>query len=68
MCFGDRRLFGVPDEITDMTESRNGQEVKICILDDSIRTAEVFRNVSGTYRSTEGLPEPLGGRYGPYGP
>ena len=45
-------------------ESRNGREVK----DDSIRTPEVFRNVSGTYQSTVGLPEPPGGRYGSYGP
>ena len=72
MCFGDRSLFGVPDEITDITrslghneKSRNGREVKIHILEGSIRTSEWFREVRIFYRSTEGLPEPIGGINGP---
>ena len=39
-------------------ESRNGQGVKIDILDDYIRTPEWFRGLSDIYRSTGGLPEP----------
>ena len=41
-------------------ESRNGRDVKIDILDDYVRTLEVFREVSDIYRSTGGLPEPPG--------
>ena len=41
-------------------ESRNGQDVGIDILDDYVRTPEVFRVVSDIYRSTGGLPEPPG--------
>ena len=33
-------------------ESRNGRDIKIDILDDGIRTLEVFRRVSGTYQVT----------------
>ena len=51
MCFGDRRLFGAPDHGHD-EESRNGREVKIDILEGSIRTPEGFRSVWGTYRVT----------------
>ena len=46
-------------------ESRNSQEVKIDILDDSIWTLEWFRDVSDIYRSTEGLPELPGESNGP---
>ena len=42
-------------------QHRNGQEVKIDILDDGIRTPEVIRNVSGTYRSTGGVTGTPGG-------
>ena len=42
-------------------ESRNGQDMKIDILDDYIRTPEWFRGLSDIYRSTGGLPEPPGG-------
>ena len=49
-------------------ESQNGRDVNIDILDDYIRTPEVFRNVSGTYRSAEGLPEPPGEVLGLSGP
>ena len=72
-------LFGVPDEIPDVTrssgydhkhdeESRNGRDVKIDILDDYVRTPEVFREVLNIYRSTEGLPEPPGEVMGQHGP
>ena len=49
-------------------ESRNGPDVKIDILDDYVRTPEVFREVSGIYQSTRGLPEPPGEYIGPNGP
>ena len=39
-------------------ESRNGRDIKIDILDDYIRTPEVFRGSPDNYRSTGGLPEP----------
>ena len=51
-------------------ESRNGRDININILDDYVRTPEMFREVSDIYRSTEGLPEPPSpGEYiGPNGP
>ena len=49
-------------------ESRNGRDIKIDILDDSIRTPKWFRDVSDIYRSTEGLPAPLGEVMGLHGP
>ena len=49
-------------------ESRNGREVKIDILEGSIRIPEGFQSVSGTYWSTEGVIGTPGERYGPYGP
>ena len=49
-------------------ESRNGRDVKIDILDDYVRTPEVFREVSDIYRSTGGLSEPPGEYIGPNGP
>ena len=45
-------------------ESRNGQDIKIDILEAYIWISEVFRVKSGFYRSTEGLPEPPGGLMG----
>ena len=39
-------------------ESRNGRDIKIDILDDYIRTPEVFRRSFGLNRSAGGLPEP----------
>ena len=42
-------------------ESRNGRDVKIDILDDYIRTREVFRVISEKTGVPEGLPEPHGG-------
>ena len=44
--------------ITDMTRSLKVVDVKIDILDDYIRTLEVFGVVSEKNRSTGGLPEP----------
>ena len=41
-------------------ESRNGRDIKIDILDDYIRTPEVFRRSFGLNRSAGGLPEPPG--------
>ena len=41
-------------------ESRNGQDVKIDILDDYVRTLKVFREVSDIYRSTGGYRNPSG--------
>ena len=49
-------------------ESRNGREVKIYILDDSIWTPEWFRDVSDIYRSAEGLRKPPGEVLGLHGP
>ena len=41
-------------------ESPNGRDVKIDILDDYVRTPEVFREVSDIYRSTGGYRNPPG--------
>ena len=49
-------------------ESRNGRDMKIDILDDYIRTPEVFRVKSGFYRSARGVtgtPRGLMGHSGP---
>ena len=46
-------------------ESRNGRDVKIDILEAYIWISETFRVKSGFYRSTGGLPEPLGEFNGP---
>ena len=50
-------------------ESRNGQYIKIDILDGYILTPERFRKSLGIYRSSGRLPEPPGkymGLIGPY--
>ena len=59
MCFDVSKVVRSPgyDHGQD-EESRNGQDVKIDILDDYVQTPEVFWEVSEIYRSTEGLPEP----------
>ena len=49
-------------------ESRNGQDIKIDILEAYIWISETFRVKSGFYRSTGGLPEPPRGLMGLYGP
>ena len=41
-------------------ESRNGRDVKIDILDDYVRTPEVFREVLDIYRSAGGYRNPPG--------
>ena len=69
MCFDVPKVVRSPgyDHRHD-EESRNGGDVKIDILDDYVRTQEVFREVSAIYRSTGGLPEPPGEYNGPIGP
>ena len=49
-------------------ESRNGQDVKIDILDGYIQTSEVFRVISEKTGVPEGLPEPPGEVLGLSGP
>src|SRR4051794_27013740 len=49
-------------------ESRNGGEIKINILDDYIRTPEVFRVILEETGVPEGLPEPPGEVLGLSGP
>ena len=49
-------------------ESRNGQDIKIDILDDYIRTPEAFRAISEKAGVSEGLPEPPGEVMGLIGP
>ena len=49
-------------------ESRNGRDKKIDILDDYIRTPEVFRVISQKTGVPEGLPEPPGEVLGLSGP
>ena len=49
-------------------ESRNGRDIKIDILDDYIRTPEVFRVISEKTGVPEGLPEPPGEVLGLGGP
>ena len=69
MCFDELKIVQSPgyDHGHD-EESRNGREVKIDILDDYVRTPEVFWEVSDIYRSTRGLPEPPREYIGPNGP
>ena len=49
-------------------ESRNGRDVKIDILDDYIRTPEVFRVISEKTGVLEGYRNPPGRVNGPQGP
>ena len=49
-------------------ESQNGRDIKIDILDDYIRTPEVFRVISEKTGVPEGLPEPPGEVLGLSGP
>ena len=59
MCFDVPKVVRSPgcDHGHD-EESRNGRDIKIDILDDYIRTPEVFRVFSEKNRSTGGLPKP----------
>ena len=68
MCFDVPKVVWSPgyDHRHD-EESRNGQDIKIDILEACVWTSEWFRVSSGIYRSTEGLPEPPGELLGPNG-
>ena len=68
MCFDVPKVVRSPgcDQGHDK-ESRNGRDINIDILDDYVWTSERFRESSGIYRSTGGLPEPLGGLMGLHG-
>ena len=61
MCFDVPKVVRTPrcDQGHD-EESRNGQDIKIDILDGYIRTPEVFRMVSEKTGVPEGLPETPG--------
>ena len=48
-------------------ESRNGRDIKINILDDYIRTPEVFRVISEKTEVPEGYRNPPERSIGPYG-
>ena len=69
MCFDVPKVVRSPgcDHGHDK-ESRNGQDIKIDILDHVIRTPEVFRMVSVKTGVPEGLPEPPGEVLGLSGP
>ena len=49
-------------------ESRNGRDIKIDILEAYIWITESFREKSGFFRSTGGLPDPPRGLMGLHGP
>ena len=61
MCLDVRKVVRSPgcDHGHD-EESRNGRDIKIDILDDYIRTPELFRVISEKTGVPEGLPEPPG--------
>ena len=69
MCFDVLKVVWSPrcDHGHD-EESRNGRDIKIDILDDYIRTHEVFRVVWEKTGEPEGDPNPTGRSNGPYGP
>src|SRR3990170_6036280 len=69
MCFDVPKIVRSPgcDHRHD-EESRNGRDIKIDILDDYIRTPEVFRGSPDNYRSAGGLSEPPGELMGQHGP
>ena len=61
MCFDVQKVVRSPsyDHGHD-EESRNGRDIKIDILDDYIRTPEVFREVLDKTRVPEGYRNPPG--------
>ena len=65
MCFDVPKVVRSPgcDHGHD-EESRNGQDIKIDILEAYVWTSERFRVISGFYRNTGGLPEPSPGLMG----
>ena len=64
MCFDVPKVVRSPgcDHGHD-EESRNGQDIKIDILEGYIRIPEGFRGSPDKYRSTGELPEPPGGQW-----
>ena len=69
MCFDVPKVVQSPgcDHGHD-EESRNGQDIKIDILDGYIRTPEVFRMISEKTGVPEGYRNPPGRVNGPHGP
>ena len=69
MCFDVPKIVQSPgcDHGHD-EESRNGRDIKIDILDDYIRTPEVFWVISEKTVEPEGYRNPTGSSNGPYGP
>ena len=69
MCFDVPKVVQSPgyDHRHD-EESRNGRDIKIDILECYVWTLEGFQMSSGIYRSTMGLPDPLGESMGLIGP
>src|SRR6187399_2167337 len=69
MCFDAPKVVRSPgcDHEHD-EESQNGRHVKIGILDDYIRTPEVFGMSFGLNQSAGGVSVPPGGTNGPLGP
>ena len=68
MCFDVPKVVRSPGcDHGDDEESQNGRDIKIDLLDDYIRTPEVFRGSPDNYRSTEELREFVLGLNGPYG-
>ena len=61
MCFDVPKVVRSPgcDHRHD-EEPRNGRDIKIHILDDYIRTPEVFRGSPDNYRSAGGYRNPRG--------
>ena len=69
MCFDEPKVVRSPgcDHGHD-EESRNGQDIKIDILEAYVWTSERFRGSPDKNRSTGELPEPPGGSMGLHGP
>ncbi len=69
MCFDVSKVVRSPgcDHGHD-EESQNGRDIKIDILDDYIRTPELFRVISDKTGVPEGLPEPPGKYWALMGP
>ena len=73
LTFGDDRYyeficFDVPKVVQSLgcdhghdKESRNGQDIKIDIMEGYVWTSKLFQMSSGIYRSTGGLLDPPGG-------
>ena len=62
MCFDLPKVVQSPEcDHGHDEESLNGRDVKIDILDNYIRTPEVFRMILEKTGVPEGLPEPPGG-------